>query len=146
MKHTLVLLFAAAAFTACNGNKTAKQQSEALNKVQQDSAHYTTISWTDSLVNMGSLTMGEQKEVKFHFKNTGDQPLIITNVVAGCGCTVPSYTKEPVAPGAEGIVTAAFDSNKSHPGMVRKNVMVTANTRPSQQFELVFTGEIKEAK
>lgn len=130
---------------ACN-NDSANRKSEELNKIQKDSSHYTTINWTDSLQNIGTITMGEQVEVKFRFKNTGNQPLVITNVVAGCGCTVPSYTKEPVAPGGEGVVTGAFDSNKSHPGTLRKNIMVTANTTPRQQFELVFTGEIKEAK
>jgi hypothetical protein len=147
MKPVFVLLLAAA-FAACNGNKTAKQQqqSDDLDKVQQDSAHYTTVTWLDSLVNFGTITMGEQRNVKFRFKNTGTYPLIITNVAAGCGCTVASYTKEPVAPGEEGWVTGAFDSNKSHPGAVRKNIMVRANTTPKQEFELVFTGEIKDAK
>lgn len=144
MKYMAIALLALG-MTACN-NDSANHKSEELNKIQKDSAHYTTIAWTDSLQNIGTITMGEQVEVKFRFKNTGNQPLVITNVVAGCGCTVPSYTKEPVAPGGEGVVTGAFDSNKSHPGTLRKNIMVTANTTPRQQFELVFTGEIKEAK
>lgn len=145
MKYVIVL-FAAASFAACGGSEQTMQKAQELEKVQKDTARYTTIAWVDSLVNFGEIKMGEQTEVKFHFKNTGQYPLILTNVAAGCGCTVPSYTKEPVAPGGEGVVTAAFDSNKAHPGTVRKNIMVTANTAPKQQFELVFTGDIKEAK
>jgi hypothetical protein len=145
MKPVMIVLLAAA-FAACNGNKTDNKKSAALNKAQQDTAHYTTVTWIDSLVNIGTLTMGDKREVKFRFKNTGTYPLIITNVAAGCGCTVPSYTKEPVEPGEEGVVTGAFDSNRAHPGVVRKNIMVVANTKPKQQFELVFTGEIKDVK
>lgn len=142
-------MVAAGMAAACNNTSgtTAKAGANAAaEKTQQDTAHYTTIQWVDSLVNIGTLTMGDKTEVKFHFKNTGQYPLVIANVVAGCGCTIPGYTKEPVAPGGEGIVTGAFDTKKSHPGTLRKNILVTANTRPRQQFELVFTGEIKEAK
>lgn len=130
--------------TACNSSSTAGKGG-ANNKSQLDTTRYTTVQWIDSLVNLGPITAGEKKEVKFRFKNTGEYPLIIANVAAGCGCTVPSYTKEPVAPGEEGVVNAAFNSQMQS-GNIRKNIVVTANTKPKQQFELVFTGEIKEVK
>lgn len=143
-------IVAAGIMAGCNDSTGAAAKGGGLNpaskKTQADTAHFTTVQWTDSLVNIGTLTMGDKTEVKFHFKNTGNYPLIIANVVAGCGCTIPGYTKEPVAPGGEGVVTGAFDTKKSHPGTLRKNILVTANTKPRQQFELVFTGEIKEAK
>lgn len=135
----------ALAMASCksNGSQRAADQ---LQKVQRDTANYTTIQWLDSVVNFGSVNFGEQVKVTFRFKNTGNKPLILSNVVAGCGCTVPDFTKSPVAPGEQGVVTGAFDSNKSHPGNVRKNIRVTANTKPLQDFELVFTGELKETK
>lgn len=137
-----------AGVTACNSSGASKGggTNAAAEKTQQDTAHFTTIQWIDSLVELGSLNMGDKTEVKFRFKNTGAYPLVIANVVAGCGCTIPGYTKEPVPPGGEGLVTGAFDTKKSHPGSLRKNIMVTANTRPRQQFELVFTGTIQEIK
>lgn len=146
MKYVLVALSALAiAGTACKSNNKSAA-ADALAKVQADSANYTQIQWLDSLVSFGTIPYGEQVNVKFRFKNVGDKPLIITNVVAGCGCTVPDFTKSPVAPGAEGVVTGAFDSKKAHPGSVRKTIMVTANTQNKQQFELIFTGEVTEAK
>ena len=145
MKY-MALILLVAGMAACNNDSTKLKAGE-LSKVQGDTARYTTISWVDSIhQNIGTITMGEQVEIKYRVKNTGQYPLIITNVVASCGCTVPSYTKEPIAPGAEGVITGAFDSNRSHPGELRKTIGVTANTKPAAFTELVFTGLIKEAK
>lgn len=128
---------------ACTGpDKTAPAAESHL----ADTANYTTIQWLDSLVNFGTITQGEKIQLKFRFKNTGNKPLFITNVRAGCGCTVPSYTKEAVAPGAEGEVTAAFDTNRSAAGDTRKTVVVHTNTRNGSEHSLIFTGHVKEVK
>ena len=92
------------------------------------------------------LHQGEKIQLKFRFKNTGNKPLFITNVRAGCGCTVPSYTKQAVAPDAEGEVLAAFDTNRSAAGDVRKTVIVHTNTRNGSEHSLIFTGHVKEVK
>lgn len=109
-----------------------------------DTTNYTNIEWIDSAVNFGSIAMGEEVKVVFRFRNTGNKPLFLTNVKAGCGCTVPDYTKGAIAPGTEGEVTGAFDSNKSQPGEVRKNIFVTANTNNRTDHTLIFTGFIRE--
>ena len=88
--------------------------------------------------------MGEKIKVVFRFKNSGTKPLVLAEVKAGCGCTVPDYTKGAIAPGAQGEVTGAFDSNKSHTGEVRKSIFVTANTHDKTNHTLIFTGLIKE--
>ena len=98
-------------------------------KEMADTANYTTIQWMDSLVNFGTIPMGKQVQVVFRFQNTGTKPLYLADVKAGCGCTAPDYTKDAIVPGGEGVVTGAFDSNRSHPGEVRKNIFVTTNTR-----------------
>lgn len=113
-------------------------------KEMADTTTYTTVQWMDSVVNFGSIPMGEQAQVAFRFRNTGAKPLYIANVRAGCGCTVADYTKGAIAPGGEGVVTGAFDSNKSHPGEVRKNIFVTTNTKNGKDHTLIFTGLIKE--
>lgn len=111
-----------------------------------DTANFTTIQWIDSIVNFGTITQGEKIQLKFRFKNIGDKPLFITNVRAGCGCTVPDYTKGAVAPGSEGEVTAAFDTNRAMAGNVRKTVVVHTNTRNGNEHTLIFTGDVKEVK
>jgi hypothetical protein len=70
-------------------------------------------------------------EYTYKFTNTGEAPLIIQNAQGSCGCTVPDWTKKPIAVGEEGYVTAKFDS-KGKPNIQNKTVTVTANTWPKQ--------------
>ena len=117
----------------------------AAEKIMADTARYTNIQWIDSVVNFGSINMGEKIRIAFHFRNTGNKPLFLANVKAGCGCTVPDYTRGAIPPGGEGEVTGAFDSNKEHAGEVRKAIFVTTNTSNKKEHTLIFTGVIKEA-
>ena len=59
----------------------------------------TTIEFEETKHNFGTIKEGEKVKHIYKFKNTGDNPLIISNAVASCGCTVPSYPKEPIPPG-----------------------------------------------
>lgn len=115
-------------------------------KAAVDIANYTTIQWLDTLVSIGTINMGEKAQVKFRCKNTGTKPLIITSAKPGCGCTVADYSKEPIAPGGEGWVTGAFDSNKLHGGGdIHKTIIVSTNTSNGTDKYLVFTGMVKNA-
>ncbi len=60
----------------------------------------------------------------FEFTNTGDAPLIITNVKSTCGCTVPTKPKEPIMPGRTGKIEVKYNMN---PGPIRKTVTVQSN-------------------
>ena len=64
---------------------------------------------------------------KFEFTNTGSVPLVISNVQASCGCTTPSWTREPIAPGAKGSITATYNP-KNRPGRFDKSITVTSNS------------------
>jgi hypothetical protein len=79
----------------------------------------------------GTIKEGDIVEYTYKFKNTGDAPLIIQGAQGSCGCTVPNWTKEPIPAGAEGVVTAKFDSNGKK-DLQNKTVTVTANTFPKQ--------------
>ncbi|HET9745104.1 MAG TPA: DUF1573 domain-containing protein [Chitinophagaceae bacterium] len=109
---------------------------------QVDKATLTTIEWLDGTNrDFGKITEGKKLDVVFRFKNTGDKPLIISDVTAGCGCTVPEKPSKPYAPGETGEIKAAFDSN-GKPGAQSKNVNVFANTEP-QMTTLLFRVEVK---
>jgi Protein of unknown function (DUF1573) len=110
-----------------------------------DSSNFTEVEWLDSIVNFGTMPMGETKIVTFRMRNIGNKPLTISNVQAGCGCTVPDYTKGAIAPGAVGFVSGSFDSNKAHPGEVRKSIFVTTNSKNGINKTLIFTGIIESA-
>ena len=58
----------------------------------------------------GILIDGEKVSYSFRFTNSGDAPLIISNAKGSCGCTVPNYPKEPIAPGATASIDVTFDS------------------------------------
>lgn len=76
----------------------------------------------------GTVKEGAVVSHTFKFTNVGDAPLVIQNASATCGCTVPSYSKEPIPVGGTGEIQVKFDSsNKS--GAQNKVVTITANTK-----------------
>ncbi len=78
----------------------------------------------------GTIEEGQVIEHEFKFTNSGQAPLVISNIQASCGCTTPDWTKSPVKPGEEGYVKVAFNSaGKS--GVQSPTVTIQANTSPN---------------
>jgi hypothetical protein len=88
----------------------------------------TTIEFTETKHSFGTIKEGEVVKHAYHFKNTGDQPLLISNAVASCGCTVPAYPKEPIPPKGEGDIVVEFNS-KNREGHQQKNVLIYSNAQ-----------------
>ncbi len=86
--------------------------------------------FAETTYDFGTIDEGEVVEHTFKFTNTGDAPLVIQNTSASCGCTTPSYSRDPVAPGETGEVQVKFNS-QSRPGVQNKTITITANTNPS---------------
>lgn len=89
----------------------------------------TNMDFSETEFDFGNLTAGESVTHMFKFKNTGKEPLVISNAKGSCGCTVPKWPKEPIAPGKSGEIEVKFDS-KNKSGKQSKNVTITANTDP----------------
>ena len=70
---------------------------------------------------------------EFKFNNIGNQPLLLKNVRASCGCTTPKWTKEPILPGASGSISVTYDP-RNRPGSFRKTVTVTTNSEPANTY------------
>ena len=88
------------------------------------------ISWSESTFNFGDVKEeGGKVTHKFTFTNTGNKPLVITNVRPSCGCTSSDYTKQPISPGGKGYVSASFDP-KRRVGKNSKSITVTTNGNP----------------
>ncbi len=102
----------------------------------------TTIEFAESRHDYGVIEQGEKVAHVFTFSNTGSEPLVLSNVKPSCGCTTPSWTKEPIAPGETGEIHVEFDS-KGKSGKQTKTVTVTANTEPAKTV-LTITGEIQK--
>lgn len=88
----------------------------------------TIISFDNTKHSFGEIKEGEVVKHSYHFKNAGQNPLLITRAVASCGCTVPSYPKEPIPPGGEGDIVVEFNS-KGRKGHQKKNVLVYSNAQ-----------------
>ena len=86
----------------------------------------TNIALSEAQFDFGKIKKGDQKEHTYEITNMGENPLIISQVKPGCGCTVPDYTKEPILPGKKGKITLKFDSS-SFDGLVNKQAEVYAN-------------------
>ena len=79
----------------------------------------------------GTINEGDVVEHTFEFTNNGEAPLIIQDAKGSCGCTVPTWSKEPIPVGGKGMITAKFNS-KGKPNLQNKTVTITANTWPKQ--------------
>ena len=92
------------------------------------------ITFKENSKDFGDITQGQQVAHTFVLTNTGKQPLIISNVAATCGCTVPSWPKEPVAPGKSDEIKVSFNST----GKVGKqNSVVRIYSNASEPIEKV---------
>ncbi len=92
----------------------------------------------------GKIQEGDKVTYKFNFANTGKSPLIITDAVASCGCTIPTWPKAPIKPGDGGQIVVTFNSFGKK-GLQDKMVTITANTNPRQNV-VYLVGEVLEKK
>lgn len=114
-------------------------------QTRAESLPATTVMFENEEFNYGKVTSGEKVTYKFKFTNDGSEPFEITNVKASCGCTTPDYSREPVAPGAQGHIDVEFDT-KGKSGLQRKTITVTGNFDGSITKTLSITGEVLAAQ
>ncbi|MDD3387589.1 MAG: DUF1573 domain-containing protein [Prevotella sp.] len=85
------------------------------------------------------------QKCNFSFTNVGDQPLVINQAVASCGCTVPTYTKTPIKPGEKGSIVVTYNGKGKFPGHFKKTITVRTNGVP-EMTRLYVEGNMEEAK
>jgi hypothetical protein len=148
MKRILFFICFTGLLAACGSNDTTSTTETASisSGDKKDSAastsNLTSIQWIDSTYqDLGRVKEGAMVEVSYKFKNAGDKSLVIEDVVAGCGCTVPEKPEKAFAPGEEGVIRAKFDS-KGRFGTNEKYVTVTSNTQPEKSQTLRFKVEV----
>ncbi|GEQ85676.1 hypothetical protein ULMS_11840 [Patiriisocius marinistellae] len=83
------------------------------------------ITFKSDTVDYGEIAKGSDGVRVFEFTNTGDAPLIVSDVKSSCGCTVPKKPEGPVAAGASGKIEVKYDTNRVGP--IRKTVTVYSN-------------------
>lgn len=105
---------------------------------------FPVMKFLGSVHDFGSITEGDTISHVFKFKNTGNMPLLISHASTPCGCTVPEWPKDPIAPGAGGEIKVTFNS-KNKVGFQNKTVTVYANTIPETNIVLI-KGDVVKAK
>lgn len=114
-----------------------KQEEERLKNV-------TSIEFEKEVYNFGECTEGDTVRRTLEFTNTGKLPLVIEQAYGSCGCTVPTYEKEPIQPGKKGKLNIEFNSTNK-PGANTKSVTIIANTNPPTT-EISFSIKVKKKK
>ncbi|MCA0151777.1 MULTISPECIES: DUF1573 domain-containing protein [Winogradskyella] len=93
------------------------------------------IEFKTEIIDYGTIEKGADGVRVFEFTNTGNAPLIISNVKSTCGCTVPKKPKEPIMPGETGEIEVKYDTNRVNP--IRKTITVISNAeRPTVALKI----------
>ena len=125
--YTTILLLA---LVSCDQrSRETKNLNTSAIETDQTSNKEPIISFDKKTWDFGTIIDGEVVEHTFRFTNTGTSDLVISSASASCGCTIPNWPKEPIAPGEKGEIKVEFNSNGKK-DMVTKDITILANTNP----------------
>ena len=133
--YIVCAVFVTLFFAGCKGNASNDADVDLIRTPRSaqgynDTEKMPVLTFDSDMHDFGRLSAGENISYSFHFRNTGDADLIISNTSATCGCTVADYPKGRIAPGGEGYVTVTFKSaGKS--GQQYQEVTIVSNAQPA---------------
>lgn len=137
--YGIVLLFMIAC-SCRDGNSGEKKAQGSLN----DTEGALPVIRFDTIVNdLGTIMEGEQLIAWFDYTNAGTAPLVIQEIKAGCGCTVPRWDNAPLAPGSSGSVRVVFDSNGKKGA---QNIRITVHSNAENPRKELYLRAIVESK
>ena len=128
MKKVILLASFALVMMAC-GNATDRIESSTEVENETMMEVLPEIVFEEEFHDFGEINEGLVAEHVFSFKNEGEGPLIISNAQGSCGCTVPVWPRQPIAPGATGEIKVSFNST-GRAGKQDKRVTLTTNAVP----------------
>ncbi len=144
LKSIFTILTAITLLAGCDVRRHDKLAINDPLKKQAEIKDPTTVLIMDSTYNFGKVADGEIVEFNYRFKNTGSKPLIVSNVSASCGCTVPEKPEQPILPGETGFIKVKFNS-EHRVGRAHKTINVNSNAEPAFPT-LLLTGDVTEKK
>ncbi|MCC7333431.1 MAG: DUF1573 domain-containing protein [Flavobacteriales bacterium] len=118
---------------------SAKAQDAKTDNAVITNPNAAVMTFDSDVVDYGTIEQGADGVREFKFKNTGKEPLIISNATGSCGCTVPTWSKEPILPGKTGSIGVKYDTKRL--GAINKTVTVTSNAAEATKV-LRIKGEI----
>jgi hypothetical protein len=95
--------------------------------VKKENPNAAEITFENEVHDYGTIKQGADGGCEFKFKNTGKEPLVISNARGSCGCTVPTWPKEPIMKGQTGVIKVHYDTKRV--GAFTKTVTITSNAK-----------------
>ena len=132
MKTGIFILTTLIVFACNNKSKTNGTPVDMINNPSTannptaEPSEYPVMTFEKMEHNFGDIMEGASVETTFKFKNTGKEPIILSSVQASCGCTTPSWSKEPILPGKSSKVTATYNT-QGRPGNFVKTITINSN-------------------
>jgi hypothetical protein len=126
--------------TTSNAQETKKAKSPAEAKVATPKIDGAGMVFETETIDYGTIEHNANGDREFVFTNIGNKPLIISNAQGSCGCTVPTTPKEPIAPGAKGIIGVKYATDRV--GAFTKSVTVTSNADGQPTKVLTIKGTV----
>ena len=151
MKKLITLSIALLAFTFSNAQETSKISKKITTKTAKTTKSVLPkvegagMVFESETIDYGSVAANSDGKREFVFTNNGNKPLIITNATGSCGCTVPSYSKEPIAPGAKGVIGVKYDTSRAGQPFT-KTVTITSNASGAPSKVLTIKGTVLAAE
>ena len=144
MKKIITLSIALLAFAFSNAQETSKP-SKAIKKVSSKLPIMPKVAgagmvYVTETIDYGTIAQNADGNRKFEFTNNGNKPLIITNAAGSCGCTVPTFPKEPILPGAKGVIGVKYATDRV--GAFTKTVTITSNAEGIPSKVLTIKGTV----
>ncbi len=119
--------------------KSTAQDTTAVKKENPNAAE---ITFENEVHDYGTIKQSSDGSCEFKFKNTGKEPLIISNAKGSCGCTVPTYPKEPIMKGQTAVIKVHYDTKRV--GAFTKTVTITSNAKTDTKV-LTIKGVVEAA-
>ena len=146
MKNGILLFSALALFTFSGSfaqESSKKSVKTKTSKVVTPKVQGPGINFTNDVMDYGTIEHKADGNREFVFTNDGTEPLIIMNAQGSCGCTVPTWPKAPIAPGATAVIGVKYDTNR--PGPFTKTITLTSNSKTTPSKVLTIKGNVKPA-
>jgi hypothetical protein len=122
----------------------ATQATETKTEEKAPNPNAAKLIFKEESYNFSEVPEGPQVTHEFKFSNTGKEPLILSNVRASCGCTTPSWPKEPILPGKDGTILVTYNT-QGRPGAFNKSITITSNADESNKV-ITIKGEVIKAE
>jgi hypothetical protein len=127
--------------TVSNAQETSKKAKKATTTTKSlPKVEGAGMVFENETIDYGTVAHNADGNRQFVFINNGNKPLIITNTQGSCGCTVPTTPKEPIAPGAKGVIGVKYATDRVGP--FTKTVTVTSNAEGQPTKTLTIKGTV----